>query len=78
MLFRNGSGALSLAYVAAGRLLGHVEPHMYSWDCLGAMAIIEAAGGRVNEFLVGDALIKGNRVIAGPPRLFGQLQSLLE
>ena len=78
MLFRNGSGALSLAYVAAGRLLGHVEPHMYSWDCLGAMAIIEAAGGRVNEFLAGDALIKGNRVIAGSPRLFEQLQSLLE
>jgi myo-inositol-1(or 4)-monophosphatase len=78
MLFRNGSGALSLAYVAAGRLLGHVEPHMYSWDCLAAMAIIEAAGGRVNEFLVGDALIEGNRVVAGPPRLFGQLQALLE
>jgi myo-inositol-1(or 4)-monophosphatase len=78
MLFRNGSGALSLAYVAAGRLLGHIEPHMHSWDCLGAIAIIEAAGGRVNEFLVGDALIKGNRVVAGSPALFGQLQLLLE
>jgi myo-inositol-1(or 4)-monophosphatase len=78
MFFRNGSGALTLAYVAAGRLLGHVEPHMYSWDCLGAMAIIEAGGGRVNEYLVGDALLQGNRVVAGSPAVFAQLESLLE
>ncbi|WP_158790337.1 inositol monophosphatase [Granulicella sp. L60] len=77
MFFRNGSGALSLAYVAAGRLLGHVEPHMHSWDCLGAIAIIEAAGGRVNEFLVGDALLKGNRVVAGGAAVYHQLDSLL-
>jgi myo-inositol-1(or 4)-monophosphatase len=78
MFFRNGSGALSLAYVGAGRLLGHVEPHMYSWDCLGAMAIIEAAGGRVNEYLTGDALVKGNRVVAGAPGVFRQLETLLQ
>lgn len=77
MFFRNGSGALSLAYVAGGRLLGHVEPHMHSWDCLGAIAIIEAAGGRVSEFLVRDALLKGNRVVAGAPAVFEQLDSLL-
>jgi myo-inositol-1(or 4)-monophosphatase len=77
MFFRNGSGALSLAYVACGRLLGHVEPHMNSWDCLGAIAVIEAAGGRVNEFLIGDALLKGNRVVAGSAAVFEQLQLLL-
>jgi myo-inositol-1(or 4)-monophosphatase len=77
MFYCSGSGALSLAYVAAGRLLGHVEPHMNSWDCLGAMAIIEAAGGRVNDFLVGDALLAGNRVVAGPAALFEKLASLL-
>jgi myo-inositol-1(or 4)-monophosphatase len=77
MFFRNGTGALSLAYVAAGRLLGHVEPHMHSWDCLGAIAIIEAAGGRANKFLVGDALLKGNRVVAGGPAVYQQLDSLL-
>jgi myo-inositol-1(or 4)-monophosphatase len=27
MYFRNGSGALSLCYVACGRLLGYIEPH---------------------------------------------------
>jgi myo-inositol-1(or 4)-monophosphatase len=78
MFFRNGSGALSLVYVGAGRLLGHVEPHMYSWDCLGAMAIIEAAGGRVSEYLTEDALLKGNRVVTGGPGVFDQLEGLLE
>lgn len=77
MFFRNGSGALSLAYVAAGRLLGHVEPHMHSWDCLAAIAIIEAAGGRVNNFLTGDTLLKGNKVIAGTPAVYEELEWLL-
>lgn len=77
MFFRNGSGALSLAYVAAGRLLGHVEPHMHSWDCLAAIAIIEAAGGRVNNYLTGDALLKGNKVIAGTPAVYEELEWLL-
>ena len=44
MFFRDGSGALNLSYVAAGRLLGYFEPHINSWDCLGAIAVIEAAG----------------------------------
>jgi myo-inositol-1(or 4)-monophosphatase len=78
MFYRNGSGALSLVYVASGRLLGHVEPHMHSWDCLAAIAIIEAAGGKVNDFLVGDALLKGNRVVAGTSATFAQLETLLD
>src|SRR5689334_734954 len=40
---RNGSAALSLCYVACGRLLGYVEPHINAWDCAGGLAIIEAA-----------------------------------
>lgn len=44
---RYGSGALMLAYVAAGRLVGYCEPRMSLWDCLAAYALIEAAGGKV-------------------------------
>jgi hypothetical protein len=36
-------------------------------DCLGAMAVIDAASGKTNECLTGDALVKGNCVVAGPP-----------
>jgi myo-inositol-1(or 4)-monophosphatase len=78
MFYRDGSGALALSYVACGRLIGYVEPHINSWDCLGALAIIRAAGGATNDFLLDDGLWKGNRVIAGPEPLYPILDSLFE
>ena len=62
--YREGSGALSLAYVAAGRLIGYVEAHLNSWDGLAGVALVEAAGGQVNDFLAGDALWKGGPIVA--------------
>ena len=76
MFTREGSGALTLCAVACGRLIGYVEPHINAWDCLGAMAVIEAAGGRCNDFLRGDALWTGNRLIAGPPALYPALEAV--
>lgn len=34
--------------------------------------------GKVNDYLIGDALRKGNRVVAGAPGVFDQLDTLLE
>jgi myo-inositol-1(or 4)-monophosphatase len=76
MFFRDGSGALNLSYVAAGRLLGYFEPHINSWDCLGAIGVIEAAGLRVNDFLANDGLTKGNQIIAGIPEVYDDLVAL--
>jgi myo-inositol-1(or 4)-monophosphatase len=76
MFYRDGSGALTLCYVACGRLIGYVEPHINSWDCLGALAIIQAAGGTINDFLANDGLWKGNRLIAGPAALYPALALL--
>jgi myo-inositol-1(or 4)-monophosphatase len=76
--YREGSGALTLCSVACGRLIGYVEPHLNSWDCLGALAVIEAAGGKVSDFLANDGLRKGNRVIAGPAQLYPALSALFE
>ena len=77
MFSRNGSGALSLCYVANGRLIGYIEPQIYSWDCLAALLCITEAGGVTNDFLTGDALLTGNRIVAGPPALYPVLESLL-
>jgi myo-inositol-1(or 4)-monophosphatase len=77
MFYRNGSGALTLCYVACGRLLGYVEPHINSWDCLGGIAVLTAAGGRANDYLQGDALLAGNRIVAGPPAVFDALDAVL-
>jgi myo-inositol-1(or 4)-monophosphatase len=61
---RSGSGALGLAYVAAGRRDGYVENHINAWDCLAGIALIREAGGYVSDFLAGDGLRGGNPLIA--------------
>ncbi len=64
---RNGSGALMLAYVGAGRLLGYLEAHINSWDCLAGVLLVREAGGWTNDFLANDGLLQGNPVIAAAP-----------
>jgi myo-inositol-1(or 4)-monophosphatase len=75
--YRNGSGALMLCYAACGRLLGYIEPHLNSWDCLGALAVAQASGARTNDYLTGDALLKGNRIVVGPPAAYDELDAIL-
>ena len=76
MFYRDGSGALALCYLAAGRLLGYVEYHINSWDCLGAIAVIQAAGLQTNDFLADDGLRTGNPIIAGKPAVYAELVQL--
>ena len=63
MFIRNGSGALMLVYVAAGRLIGYFEPHINAWDVCAAIIIVQEAGGYVNNFLENDGLLKGNYIL---------------
>ena len=65
--FRSGSGALGIAYVAAGRRDGYVEHHINAWDCLAAILLVHEAGGYVSDFLSGEGLTKGNPLIACAP-----------
>ncbi|WP_077035107.1 inositol monophosphatase [Pelomonas sp. KK5] len=76
MFYRDGSGALMLCDVACGRLLGYVESHINSWDCLGAIAVIKAAGLQTSDFLADDGLHKGNRLVAGNANVFPMLDAL--
>lgn len=78
MFYREGSGALTLCYVASGRLLGYIEPLINSYDCLGAIAVIRAAGLTTNDFLADDGLNKGNRVIAGNETVYAELLAIYE
>ncbi|QND53706.1 inositol monophosphatase [Phyllobacterium sp. 628] len=65
---RNGSGALMLAYVAAGRLVGYYEPYMHAWDCMAGYCLVKEAGGWHQPFPVkGDGLTKGAPVLAAAP-----------
>lgn len=76
MFVRNGSGALMIAYVAAGRLIGYFEPHINSWDCLAGIVLVNEAGGVSNAFLADNGLEKGNPILVAGPALYALLAPL--
>ncbi len=75
IFYRNGSGAMMLADVAAGRLGGYYEPHMNSWDCLAGLLMVQEAGGRIHGF---PDLLSGGLALAAAPRVYEALQSVVE
>ena len=58
VLFRVGSGALMLAYVAANRLAGYYDPLLHCWDCWAGLVLIREAGG--------EAVFEGDLTRPGP------------
>lgn len=76
MFFRNQSGGLMLAYVAAGRLLAYCEEHMNGWDCLAGLLLVEEAGGVTEPFNRGDPVANGAVVIAGGPDVFDRVREI--
>lgn len=77
-LRRPGSAALDLAYVAAGRLDGFFEKGLKPWDMAAGSLLITEAGGIVGTFGgESDYLFMGD-VIAGNPKIFGQMIHLLQ
>lgn len=79
MFVRNGSAALMLAYVAAGKLIGYFEPHLNSWDCLAGLLLIQEAGGKTNDYFSHpDFLTKGGYVLASSPNVYQQLDTFLK
>lgn len=73
---RYGSGALMLAFVAAGRLTGYGEPRMSIWDCLAAYALIEAAGGKTRAVPREEGMTASFPVLAAIPSAYGRLCDL--
>lgn len=79
MYHRSGSGALSLAYVAAGRLIGYFEPHMCAWDMAAGELLVLEAGGKSNNCLPNDqALIDGNLALAAAPDIYNELKTIID
>lgn len=73
VLFRVGSGALMLAYVAANRLAGYYDPQLNCWDCWAGIVLIREAGGEV--VFDGD-LIRPGSIWAGNARVCKDLVRL--
>ncbi len=78
MFYRNASGALSLVYVADGRLLGFVEEHMNAWDCLAGQLLVAEAGGMVEQQDANQMIANGGRVVVGISSTFADLQEVAD
>ncbi len=78
MFVRNGSGALMISYVAAGRLIGYYEPHINAWDCLAGIVLVQEAGGWANNFLEGDGLLSGNPILVSAPGVEDAIRQLAD
>jgi myo-inositol-1(or 4)-monophosphatase len=74
MHYRNASGALMLAYVAAGQLLAYHEGHMNPWDCLAGLLMIEEAGGVSWPYNTERMFADGDAILAGAPAVVEQLE----
>ena len=77
MYQRNGSGALMIAYVAAGRYVAYHEHHINSWDALAAIAMAREAGCWTNDFLADDGLTRGNEVAVCAPGVETQFRAMI-
>ena len=74
---RPGSAALDLAYVAAGWIDGYWEIGMKSWDLAAGALLVHEAGGLVGDFEGNEGYLEGGNIVAGNPRIFGQLLQTL-
>jgi myo-inositol-1(or 4)-monophosphatase len=61
---RDGSAALDLCYVAAGRLDAYWEFKLHAWDVVAGCLIVEEAGGCVSDILGGPVPPAGDEIVA--------------
>lgn len=70
---RLGSAALTLAFVAAGRLVGYYEPMLHSWDCVAGLLLVEEAGGQIRPFVSGHGYTGTGPAFAAAPQVYDDL-----
>ncbi len=63
-LRRDGSAALDLCYVGAGRFDGFWEADLHAWDVAAGALIVEQAGGRVSDYRGAPFRLDGRPIVA--------------
>jgi myo-inositol-1(or 4)-monophosphatase len=76
-LRRPGAAALDLCYVAAGWYDGFFETGLSPWDLAAGSLIITEAGGLVGNFTGEADFLHQREIVAGNPKIYGQLVGLL-
>ena len=76
-LRRPGAAALDLAYVAAGYTEGFFELGLQPWDVAAGSLLVTEAGGLVGNFTGEADFLEQNELLAGNPRVYGQMVGIL-
>jgi len=76
-LRRPGSAALDLCHVAAGYTDGFFETGLSPWDIAAGALLVTEAGGLIGNFTGEADFLNQREVVAGNPRVYGQLVALL-
>jgi len=76
-LRRPGAAALDLCYVAAGYYDGFFETGLNPWDIAAGSLIISEAGGLIGNFTGESDFLYQREVVAGNPKVYGQLVQIL-
>jgi myo-inositol-1(or 4)-monophosphatase len=76
-LRRPGSAALDLCYVAAGYTDGFFETGLSPWDIAAGSLLVTEAGGLIGNFTGDSDFLYQRECIAGNPKVYAQLVTLL-
>ena len=75
---RDGSAALDLCSVAAGRFEGFWELKLKPWDVAAGMLIVREAGGVVSDFSGDRSSIYDQEIVASNGMIHGQMLAILK
>jgi len=75
---RDGSAALDLCYVAAGRFDVYWELKLHPWDVAAGLLIVDEAGGRTSDLSGGPPQRSGFECVATNGRLHDQVLAILQ
>jgi len=74
---RDGSAALNLCYLAAGRFDGFWEGHLSPWDMAAGVLIVREAGGVVTDYAGGPFRLEWPEILASNGRIHREMESVL-
>jgi len=74
---RPGSASLDLSYVAAGWYDGFWETGLSKWDIAAGALLVQEAGGLVGDLQGNQTWLESGNLVAGNPKIFGQILQIL-
>ena len=73
---RDGSAALDLAYVAAGRFDGFWEFGLKPWDTAAGVVLVEEAGGKISDLDGQPYVLGGKSILATNGRIHAEMEAM--